>query len=82
MNNIKTNLQTVQQNIASACARAGRDPKDVTICAVSKLKPVEDIKEAMAAGQHVFGENYVQELVGKYETLGGSVNPETPDAPE
>ena len=67
---IKDNLKKVRENIEKACERAGRDPKEVTICAVSKLKPIEDIKEAMEAGQKVFGENYVQELVGKYEALG------------
>ena len=67
---IKDNLKTVQENIEKACKTAGRNPGEVTICAVSKLKPVEDIREAMDAGQRVFGENYVQELVEKYETLG------------
>ena len=41
----------------------------VTLVAVSKTKPVEDITEAYTAGQRVFGENKVQELVGKYEAL-------------
>jgi pyridoxal phosphate enzyme (YggS family) len=41
----------------------------VTLVAVSKTKPVEDIMEAYGAGQRVFGENKVQELVGKYEEL-------------
>ncbi len=67
---ISANLAHLQDNIEKACAKAGRDPKEVTICAVSKLKPVEDIKAAMDAGQLLFGENYVQEIVQKYETLG------------
>jgi pyridoxal phosphate enzyme (YggS family) len=41
----------------------------VTLVAVSKTKPVEDITEAYTAGQRVFGENKVQELVAKYEAL-------------
>ncbi len=67
---IRDNLILVEQNIREACARAGRDPEEVTICAVSKLKPVEDIEAAMVAGQHLFGENYVQEIQQKYEALG------------
>lgn len=42
-------------------------PPDVTLVAVSKTKPVEDIMQAYNAGQRVFGENKVQELLGKYE---------------
>jgi PLP dependent protein len=44
-------------------------PADVTLVAVSKYKPNEDILEAYVAGQRVFGENYVQELVDKYASL-------------
>jgi pyridoxal phosphate enzyme (YggS family) len=44
-------------------------PTTVTLVAVSKTKPNEAIEEAYAAGQRVFGENKVQELVGKYESL-------------
>jgi pyridoxal phosphate enzyme (YggS family) len=42
---------------------------NVTLVAVSKTKPVEDIMEAYNAGQRIFGENMVQELVDKYEEL-------------
>lgn len=44
-------------------------PKDVTLVAVSKTKPVEDLQEAYNAGQRIFGENKVQELTDKYELL-------------
>ncbi|SDA77237.1 hypothetical protein SAMN02910368_02634 [Lachnospiraceae bacterium G11] len=70
-NEIKTNLEIVRDNIRKACEKVGRDPKEVTICAVSKTKPVEDIEAALEAGQKLFGENYVQEIVAKYEALGG-----------
>jgi pyridoxal phosphate enzyme (YggS family) len=43
--------------------------KNVTLVAVSKTKPLEDIQELYALGQRDFGENYVQELVAKYEQL-------------
>ncbi len=69
---IAVNLQKVRKNIEDACARTGRDPRKVQICAVSKLKPIEDLQAAMAAGQVLFGENYVQEIRDKYEVLGDS----------
>jgi hypothetical protein len=66
---IKENLKTVQDNINAACERAGRDPSEVTLVAVSKTKPVEMLMEAYEAGVRDFGENYVQELVDKIETM-------------
>jgi len=45
------------------------NPINVTLIAVSKTKPVEEVQEAYDAGQRLFGENMVQELVGKYEQL-------------
>ena len=44
-------------------------PDHVTLVAVSKTKPDEDLMEAYAAGQRIFGENKVQEMVGKWERL-------------
>lgn len=44
-------------------------PDHVTLVAVSKTKPIVDIQEAYDAGQRVFGENKIQEMVGKYEAL-------------
>lgn len=44
-------------------------PSHVTLVAVSKTKPTSDLMEAYEAGQRIFGENYVQELVEKYEAL-------------
>lgn len=67
--NIHRNLEIVKENIKKACIKSGRNPEEVTICAVSKLKPMEDIRIAMSSGQHLFGENYVQELVSKYESI-------------
>ena len=66
---IRTQLQEVQERIRKACQRSGRSPEDVTLIAVSKTKPVSMIREAMEAGQTVFGENKVQELCAKYEEL-------------
>lgn len=44
-------------------------PNNVTLVAVSKTKPVEDIQEAYKAGQRIFGENRIQEMVDKYNVL-------------
>ena len=66
---IKDNLADVQNNIETAAKHAGRDPKEVTLIAVSKTKPVEMLKEAYDAGARDFGENKVQEIVDKYPLL-------------
>jgi len=55
------NVAEVQQIIAAACAKAERDPAEVTLVAVSKKKPQEDILAAVAAGLQHFGENRVEE---------------------
>ena len=56
---IKNNLAKINSNI----------PENVTLVAVSKTKPIADIQEAYDAGQRVFGENKIQEMVGKYDEL-------------
>lgn len=66
---LKESLEQVRQNIRNACERAGRDPSEVTLIAVSKTKPNEMLQEAYDAGVRVFGENKVQELVGKMDSL-------------
>ncbi len=55
--------------IAGAAVAAGRDPAEVRLLAVSKTWPAESVREAAAAGQRAFGENYVQEGVAKVEAL-------------
>lgn len=66
---VKEGLEEVRARIAAACARGGRDPSSVTLVAVSKTKPVELLREAVAAGQRSFGENYAQEFRDKHEQL-------------
>lgn len=66
---ISQNLAGVEENICNACKRAGRERSEVTLIAVSKTKPVEMIEACMENGIRVFGENKVQELCEKYETL-------------
>ena len=48
-------------------------PSHVKLVAVSKTKPVQDLQEAYACGQRIFGENYVQELVDKHEQLPNDI---------
>lgn len=66
---IKENLIDVQNHIQDAIKRSGRDAADVQLIAVSKTKPVELVMEAYDAGIRDFGENKVQELVGKFEEM-------------
>ncbi|HEY9073784.1 MAG TPA: YggS family pyridoxal phosphate-dependent enzyme [Desulfobaccales bacterium] len=70
MSQITKNLEEVRNRIAAAARRTGRDPAQVRLVAVSKTVPVERIKEAVAAGQRLFGENYLQEAQGKITALG------------
>lgn len=62
---IRDNLEYVEKKICEACERAGRDRSEVTLIAVSKTKPVSDIRQAMDCGITVFGENKVQEMRDK-----------------
>ena len=65
------NLVSVQERIAAACSRAGRDPASVTLLAVSKGMPPELVREAAAAGQTLFGESKVQEARAKIPLCPG-----------
>jgi len=58
-------LNDVQERIAGACLRSGRSPGGVTLVAVSKTWPLDDLQAAVAAGVTDLGENYVQEAVDK-----------------
>lgn len=66
---VQENLRSVQSKIEAACRRSGRDPKEVTLIAVSKTKPIQMIQEAIEAGKKEFGENKAQEMKEKQETL-------------
>lgn len=69
MSVIAANLQAVRQRITTACTLASRDPAGVTLLAVSKTFDADAVRAAHAAGQRLFGENYVQEGVAKIDTL-------------
>jgi hypothetical protein len=64
--------ERVLERIADACARAGRGPGDVTLVAVSKTVPAEALRDAVAAGLTLLGENRVQEGVAKAPEVPGA----------
>jgi pyridoxal phosphate enzyme (YggS family) len=69
MTPIFANLQAVGARIDAAARACGRDPATVALLAVSKTWPADCVREAAAAGQRAFGENYVQEGCDKIDTL-------------
>ena len=70
-NSIADNVSALRARIASAAARAGRDPNEITLMAVTKTHGEELIREAYEAGIRIFGENRVQEFAGKLEGIRG-----------
>lgn len=71
---ILDNINTIKENIKSACEKVGRNPNEVTLIAVSKTYPHTAIEEALPSGVIDFGENKVQELCDKYEKLPDNIN--------
>ena len=67
--NITDNLQQIHHKIEEICLQYQRDPSQVKLLAVSKTKPIEDIRQAYQAGQLDFGENYLQEALEKILAL-------------
>lgn len=68
---LAANIKNVQERMAAACARAGRDPSSVTLLAVTKTQPAEVVSEAARLGLALFGENKVQEAKGKIPLCSG-----------
>ena len=66
---VKEQLKDVQARVKGACLRAGRDPREVTLIAVSKTKPASMLLEAYEEGVRDFGENKVQEILEKQPVL-------------
>ena len=69
---IAANIALIRQRIAAGCHNGGRRPEDVRLVAVSKKKPASDIEAAIAAGQTLFGESYVQECVAKIDAVASA----------
>jgi hypothetical protein len=70
MSAVKENLLRVMERIEGAARKAGRDPKEINLVAVSKTVEVARIKEAIEAGVSILGENYIQEAQKKIEEIG------------
>lgn len=73
---IKTRLQTVQNRIAQAAQRAGRNPADVTLVGVSKYHTVTEMLAAYHAGLRYFGENRVEEIAEKIPAFLAQLPPD------
>ena len=70
---IAERYREVQEKVMQACQRSHRNPEDVTLIAVSKTKPLEDLRQAYEAGARDFGENKVQELTEKIPNLPSDI---------
>jgi PLP dependent protein len=73
MSSILDNLERVREQIAQAAAKAGRDVKDVELVAIAKTHPAEKVREAVEAGQTLFGESRVQEARAKISELSSNI---------
>lgn len=62
-------LVEIQDRIAKAAQRAGRNPSDISLIAVSKVQPDDRVRDVLVEGHRVFGENFVQEAAGKWPTF-------------
>jgi len=71
MPKIENNIADVSKRIDQSAADCGRDPGEILLLAVSKTRPVEDIRQAIGAGQTHFAENYLQEALDKIAQLEG-----------
>src|SRR6478609_9402895 len=69
MSSIAENLERVREQIASAAANSGRSADDVELVAISKTHPAEKVREAIEAGQTLFGVSRVQEARAKITEL-------------
>lgn len=69
---IGARIADVRDRIDAACRRAGRDPADVTVVAVTKTHPADIVRAAVAAGATDIGESYVQELLDKIDVVDGA----------
>ena len=70
MTGIADSIKIVQEKIEKACDKAGRDPGEVTLIAVTKTVEIERIETAIRHGLKHFGENYMQEAQGKIDHIG------------
>lgn len=74
-NGLAERIGRVQERVAAAARRAGRDPAEVTLVAVSKTQPAEVVAAACAAGMRLFGENRVEEAGPKAQAVAALLAP-------
>ena len=70
LDSLARNLEAIRETIARSAERAGRDPNEIVLVAVTKGFAVERIREALAAGLRILGENRVQEALPKIDEIG------------
>lgn len=71
---IKASIEEIQANIKEAAMKSGRDPKAITLIAVTKTRTIDEMKAVAQLGCVAFGENKVQELERKYDQFDDSIN--------
>jgi PLP dependent protein len=73
MNSVSQNLERVREQIAQAAVKAGRAVEDIELVAITKTHPAEEVREAIEAGQSLFGESRVQEARAKIPELPSNI---------
>src|SRR5438067_12331363 len=73
MNSISENLERVREQIARAAAKVGRAASGIQLVAITKTHPAEQVREAIEAGQNLFGESRIQEARAKIPELPSNV---------
>src|SRR5437867_2484248 len=73
MTSVAENLERVREQIARAAAKSGRSVDDVELVAITKTHPAEKVREAIEAGQTLFGESRIQEARGKIPELPSNI---------
>jgi pyridoxal phosphate enzyme (YggS family) len=73
MSSIAENLERVREQIASAAAKSGRSPDDIELVAITKTHPAEKVRNAIEAGQILFGESRVQEARAKIPEVPSNI---------
>ena len=73
MNSVSENLERVREQIARAAAKVGRVASDVELVAITKTHPAEQVRDAIEAGQNLFGESRIQEARAKIPELPSNV---------
>ena len=66
---ITENVASIRARIDAAAIAAGREPKDILLCAATKMNDAEAVRQAVAAGVDCCGENRVQEAVEKFQQV-------------